>query len=214
MSQILRSALLLVLINLASAFPANATVEEARNAIDRVGKEALEITSAPISREQKQMRLERLLEQSVAIDWIGRFVLGRYWRQATEAQQSRYLANYRRFVVRQYAARVAEYGGGRFAITDASEDGNGSYTVSMAITQEGGQPDLLVDYRVRHQDGKYLIADVIIEGVSLITTQRSEFASVVSNHGLDYLLEQLGTKTTEMGDRLAPMGGYTPPQRD
>ena len=56
----------------------------------------------------------------------------------------------------------------------------------------GGRQPLKVDWRVRELDGGDLVAiDVIIEGVSLIVTQRSEFSSVIERSGMDGLLAEL-----------------------
>ena len=56
----------------------------------------------------------------------------------------------------------------------------------------GGGPPLKVDWRVRERDDGGLVAiDVIVEGVSLIVTQRSEFAAVIERQGMDGLLAEL-----------------------
>ena len=67
-------------------------------------------------------------------------------------------------------------------------------------SQEPNSEPVLVDYRVRESKNTkggsgYKIFDVIVEGVSLITTQRSEFASVITNNGIDYLIGQLAAKS-------------------
>lgn len=141
--------------------------------------------------------LEKMIRAHVDIPWIGQFVMGRFWRQATDEQKAKYLKNYEDFIASTYASRFTEYKGDGFTITDARSDNNNKYTVKMSIKTEA-EP-ILVDYKVRKNDGgKFKIYDLNVEGVSLITTQRSEFAAILQNKGIDNLIAQLGDKTESM----------------
>lgn len=141
--------------------------------------------------------LEKMIRSKVDIPWIGQFVMGRFWRQATDAQKKAYLKNYEDFIATTYASRFTEYKGEGYTITSARQDSEGKYTVKMSIKTEG-QP-MLVDYKVRKDDsGKFKIYDLNVEGVSLITTQRSEFASILQSKGIDQLIAQLGDKTERL----------------
>lgn len=173
-----------------------ATLDDARSFVDHVGSQALVfIGDKSASKEAKQKKLEGLFAGSVDIPWVGKFVLGRFWRQATPEQRERYLKEYSSFLTLHYAGRFADYSGGSYKLTDANADEEGNFTVTMKIISQEGQ-EVLVDYRLHETDAKQLrIYDVIVEGVSLIATQRSEFASVLGNKGLDYLIEQLANRT-------------------
>lgn len=199
----LRSAAFAVLWCIVSAMPAHAaSVNEARTFVDTVGREALDVISSKVSKEQKEARLEKLFSGSVDIPWVGRFTLGHYWREATDAQRSHYLKAYEDFWVTHYARRFAEYSGGSFKITGASQDEDGEYTVTMTMTSAEDHQDVQVEYHVHvGSSGRLQIYDIVVEGVSMITTQRSEFASVVGSKGLDYLIDQLANRTLEVGEK-------------
>jgi phospholipid transport system substrate-binding protein len=161
--------------------------------IDSLGAQTLKAVSSNGSKEQKQAQIEKIFSSNIDIAWVGRFVMGRYWRQANDQQKALYLKKYERFLVKHYASRFADYTSGTFKVTDTRDDGNGEFTVSMEIDspeRQGAEP-ILVDYRVRNSGGGFKIFDVIVEGVSMITTQRSEFSSVIGQHGIDYLIENL-----------------------
>lgn len=171
-----------------------ATADDAGKFIESLGTEALTVISkSSASREQKRERLEKLILSSIDVEWIGRFVLGRYWRTATPQQQKRYLKEYQAFLARQYTSRFADYSGGTFKITGTRKDADGEYMVDMEIYPPE-QPPILVEYRLRDEKRGFRIFDVVVEGVSLITMQRSEFASVVGQNGLDYLIDQLASR--------------------
>jgi phospholipid transport system substrate-binding protein len=170
--------------------------DDATKYIENVAKQALASISNPKgTKAQKQAALDKLFKNSVDIPWVGRFVLGQFWRTATDDQKSRYLKEYETFLISHYTARFADYTSGTFTLTDTKDDGENEYTVSMELKgdKKNDEP-VVVDYRVRRNGGSFKIFDVIVEGVSLIATQRSEFTAVVNQHDLDYLIMQLKNK--------------------
>lgn len=167
----------------------------ARQFIEGLAREVVTILEDKASDlDQKDVALKQVFEGHIAIDWVGRFVLGRHWRTATPAQQQAYLASYKSFIMNSYVNRLKEYSGEKFTILNTRDLGQEQYLLSMEINRPGNEPSVLVDYKVREEGGKYQVFDIVVEGVSLITTQRSEFDSVVSRKGLDYLISQLEAK--------------------
>jgi phospholipid transport system substrate-binding protein len=164
--------------------------------IENLGKQTLKVmASEGLNKTQKQVELERIFSSNVDMAWVARFVMGQYWRQATDQQKAEYLKKYDQFLVSHYAANFTDYTSGSFHVTGVKDDGNDESTVSMEIASaEGPNGDpILVDYRVRKTGGGFKIFDVIVEGVSLITTQRSEFGAVIQRNGIDYLIENLSS---------------------
>lgn len=192
---------LLVVLAL-SATPAAAD-DVANNAasqfVESIGNEALSIIrDKSLNKNQKQQKLEGVFSRSVDVDWVGKFVMGRYWRQADDAQKKRYLNEYRDFLVKHYTLRFADYSDGSFKITSNRSEGDGKYSVTMEITSPSEDAPVIVDYRV-HQQGKALqVYDIVVEGVSLITTQRSEFNGVLTQKGIDGLIDQLSSRTASL----------------
>lgn len=190
MAAFFRTFLLLCLI----PFSAFADEGGVRSFADGLAKQALDIAaSAEMSTAQKQDELELLFEENVDMAWVGRFVLGKHWRNADDSQQQQYLENYKAFLLKNYASRLTDYSGESYAITNVREEKPGEYMLSMKLTVPG-EPNVAIDYRIREESGNYKVYDIVVEGVSMITTQRSEFNSVVNNKGLDFLIEALGKK--------------------
>ena len=182
----------------ASLSPAAASsTASAGKYVESLGNEAITIiANAKFSKQQKQSKLEKIFSSNVDIPWVGRFVMGRFWRQASPQQQKDYLKAYESFIITHYASRFAEYSAGTFNITGTRDDGDREFTVSMEmLSEDPSAPPVLVDYRVRNSDGRFKVFDVIVEGVSMITTQRSEFSSVINDKGIDHLIVQLSSKS-------------------
>lgn len=198
---LIRSVMLLLVACSATAFAAPAQADSTKAASDYIqhlGDQALTIISnKSSSKDQKQKKLESLFSDSVDFKWVARFVMGRYWRQASDAQKTRYVDEYKKFLILHYTSRFIDYTSGTFKVTDTRQDRDNEYTVSMELKsdEKSNDPPVFVDYRVRSEKGSFKIFDVIVEGVSLITTQRSEFASVLSDKGIDYLIERLAAKS-------------------
>jgi phospholipid transport system substrate-binding protein len=186
-----------------------ATTSDASQYVQSLGDQALaSITDKGASKDQKQAKLEKIFTDNVDFPWVGRFVMGRFWREASDTQKTAYVKAYQRFLILHYTSRFTDYTSGTFKVLNSKDDGDGEFTVSMQMQSGDKQSEpVLVDYRVRAQaPAGFKIFDVIVEGVSMITTQRSEFNSVLTANGIDYLINQLSemSKTGNVDAALAP----------
>ncbi len=141
------------------------------------------ITAPNTTEAQKKQEFRKLLDNQFDLETIGRFALGRYWNVASKQEQAEYMKLFKQMVVNVYSERFSDYNGQKFeARTFRTLDGKDTLVSSYLIPQNGGE-DVQVDWRVRHNNGKYKIVDVIVAGVSMSVTQRSDFASVIQRGG-------------------------------
>ena len=191
-------AVFLILVAVANA--ALASGKDAAQFVDRLGNQTIETLSAPdLTLDQRRDRFRGLLIQGFDIPFIGRFVIGRYWRAATPDQRGDYMALYNEFFLQTYASRIGEYSGQTFNVTGARQANAKDFVVRTEIKRPGGQP-FNADWRVRKIDGGYRVIDIMVEGISLAVTQRSEFASVTQRVGLDGLIVTLRTRTLNISE--------------
>jgi phospholipid transport system substrate-binding protein len=175
-------AALMVLVGaLAPAIPAAAAADPAA-IISNLGSRALEVLGKDATQSQRVARFRELLRQDFDVPGIGRFVLGRYWNQATEEQRAEFVKLFEDYIAMAYATRLAEYTGETFKVTGSRPDGDGAI-VSSQILRPGGAPPVKVDWRLTGRNGAYKISDVSVDGISMAVTQRSEFASVIQHNG-------------------------------
>lgn len=171
---------------------AEADQAAARSFMQTLGDNTLAVLSGDPTFNQALPQLRPLFIQNFDMPTIGRFVLGRYWNQATPSQQTTYTDLFTEMVVRTYTRRFVGYDVGQtFQIDGSRADGNTDVIVQSQIIQTGGAPPIAVDWRVRdYGGGTYKILDVVIEGVSMAATQRSEFSSIIQRNGgsIDALL--------------------------
>ena len=157
------------------------------------GQAIAALTPPGISRDEREIRARALLNDNFAVSTIGQFVLGRYWRNATAEQQKDYLDLFEKLIVVTYVDRFSRYSGERLKVTRTVADKeSGDTIVYSEISRPAGEP-LHVGWRVRKYGSSFKIVDVLVEGVSMGQTQRSEFSSVIRNNGgsLSALLEEM-----------------------
>lgn len=162
--------------------------------IDTMGKKAISFLSdSSLSQDQKRNRFQSLLKKNYDMKTIGRFALGKNWSLASDSQKSEYLKLFEKMVVDVYSKRFDEYKGQRFEVRSSRDIGKNDKLVNTVILPDSG-PEVDVDWRVRDKNGKQQIIDVVIEGVSMSLTQRSDFSSVIQRGGggsIEPLLDHL-----------------------
>jgi phospholipid transport system substrate-binding protein len=143
------------------------------------------------------------LEDGTDLTLLGRLVLGRYWRDANPRQRTMYLQLFRRYMVQTFAQRLRPYVGTDpdqlgpvFEVVASHPVGNMDILVQSRVLPPGGQP-LRVDWRLRERPEGPVVIDLIVEGISLLVTQRSEFAAVLERTGVDGLLTELNARLTQ-----------------
>lgn len=202
--RLLASGLVLCCMALAPATAAPKTSpEEAERFIRALGDQAVSVLSdKSIPMADREARIRDLLRKNFDLETIGRFVLSKHWRTASSDQQSDYLSLFSEFVLRTYARRIGGYGNERFKIMSAKPLGSRDAIVLTEISRQAGPP-ITAGWRVRDSDSSYKIIDVMVEGVSMAATQRSEFETIVRDQGLVGLLEILRAKVSAFPARAS-----------
>lgn len=192
------SALLLAVFLLCSfSSTASASEEEVRQFVNSLSERTLAIIKdSAVSSSKKEQELSALFTETIDTEWIGKFALGRYVRTITPEQLKRYQENYTKYLIINYVPNFRDYTGQTLKLTSISDTGKGTYLVQTEIVSPNG-PSIRVDYRVRQKESSFKIYDIIAEGVSLITTQRAEFGSVLSQQGIDFLIAKLEKRISE-----------------
>lgn len=161
--------------------------------VHTVAEDVLEAVRSGKNDAAIRAELENIFSRYIDIDWVGRFVLGRHWRTASEAQKKQFIDAYRAFMIGSYTDRLKEYSGEHYQVNLPRNLSDNKYALTLELFREQGKP-ILIDYKIREAGSTYKIYDIVVEGISLITTQRAEFDSVISRKGLDALIKALNKK--------------------
>jgi phospholipid transport system substrate-binding protein len=123
---------------------------------------------------------------------VARLVLGRAWRSASDEQKKRFIVEF--LLLKTYSVALSKYKDQKieFKPTRMSE-ADEIVIVKSKIIQSGAQP-IKVNYALTKSSGKWLVFDIVIEGVSLVTNYRSQFSSEIRKNGIDTLIKKLSKK--------------------
>lgn len=176
----------------------NAVADEASGASDYVNDVAEKVISIvknhSLSKSQKTDQLYVMLNADFDLTWMSKFVLGKNYRMLNDAQKDEYKAVYSKFFLYSYLPNLMKYSDESFRINKYYESEANNYTVETSIIRTNGHSPISINYQVKFKDGKYRVIDVVVEGVSAIMSQRSEFSSSLQQSGFDQFLLELKSK--------------------
>lgn len=167
----------------ASAAQASLDGKTAETFMSEIGEKVIHLlTDSSITDQERADQFRRILETKFNLKAISKFVLGRYWKQATEEEKNQFLDLFKETTIASYATRFKDYTSEKFEILGSRPETDGGVTVLTQIVRPSGQA-IPIDWKIFEKNGDVRIYDVILEGISMGITQRSEYASVIQKGG-------------------------------
>lgn len=154
------------------------------------------LESSKYSETEREVEFRRITRRGFALDAVAQFVAGRHWRAMSDDQRAEFQNLFSEWLLTSYARRLGSYAGQRLEVINSFELQNKArdIVVRTRVVHTDGQPPVVADWRVREFAGAFKIIDVMIEGVSMATTQRTEFDSVIRKVGVEGLLANLRSR--------------------
>lgn len=187
---------------LLTANSANAEInaQKAEDFVKNVTKQGIEeIINSDVSQAEKDQRFAKLFNEYLDLDFIGRFVLGRYWKTATPKQRTEFVNVYRELNIKTWSKRFDEFKGKTFVFNGTSPSSSENQIfVNSVVPMDQGAPAKVV-WRVKETNGQFKVVDIVIENVSLAITARNEYTAYIrkSPNGLDGLISDLKKKSQQ-----------------
>jgi phospholipid transport system substrate-binding protein len=147
-------------------------------------------------------RLYQIVEEMVLPHFdfkaMSSWVLGKYWRKATDEQKQRFAKEFQMLLVRTYSNALLEAIGKQITYlplksnkADAEE-----VTIRTEVEQKGGFP-IPIDYKMHQKNGEWKVYDVVIDNISLVANYRTTFAKQIKDEGLDKLIEDIAERNSQ-----------------
>lgn len=204
MRRLIYLGLLVVLIAPGPGRATDATpTSAAAQFVQSLGDQALHLlseTEKPLTEREAAFR--ELMRENIDLDTIGRFVIGKEWRAASPEQREEYQTLFGIWTVQTYSRLMFSYEGGSFRIESARPAGQRDILVTTDVRQPSGQ-SVKAGWRLRRQEDGFKIIDVLVEGVSMAATQRSEFDALIRRQGLTGLIETLRAKVSSFSAKAS-----------
>lgn len=168
---------------------------------DTTDKVLQRFTAERAALEQDHMRLYALVDELVLphfdFERMSRLVLGRYWSDANEAQQARFVDEFRTLLVRTYATALFEYTGQpiRYKAVQINDKGDRALVRTEIVV--GAGPAVPMHYRLALNDDHWKVYDITVDNVSLVTNYRASYSRVVQSQGMQALIDSLAEKNQQ-----------------
>ena len=161
--------------------PVHAGIEEGANAfLKSLADQAVKsLTEADTPRPERIKQFRSMFRENFAVRSIGKFVLGRNWRRASDVERTEYMVLFEDLMVLTYVERFQRYAGESLKVKNTRVDTESIATVFSEIERRDGAKPIRVEWRVGTNGTIYKLLDVIVEGTSMSNTLRSEFGSIV-----------------------------------
>lgn len=191
------AAILASVFLFATGARADVDVAKADAFVQKVTNEGIEdIINANVPQKVKDERFEKLFNSALDLDFIGQFVLGRYWKTATPEQRKAFIKVYRELNIKTWSARFDEFKGKNFKFVGSTPSNSKNQVfINSTVAMGEGEPAKVV-WRVKQNGSMFKIVDIIIENVSLAITARNEYSAFIKNNagGIDALIADLQKK--------------------
>ena len=201
---------------LAAFVPFAAAAQESPDAlVKRIADEVITIVKQDKDLQAgNQRKVVELAEAKVLPHFdfarMTRLAVGRNWQQANDAQKEALVKEFRTLLVRTYSSSLSAYRNQTIEVKPSKvgpQDKDA--TVRTAVIQQGGPP-IPIDYAMERVDSGWKVYDVVVDGVSLVTTYRGSFNDQIQKGGIDGLLKTLQERNRSPEPPKAPPGAPAP----
>ncbi|MGF1639818.1 MAG: phospholipid-binding protein MlaC [Rhodospirillales bacterium] len=171
-------------IELAPVSDSTRVAHPAAARIDALGAEAMAVLADPsLSVADRRLRFHAMLARELDLPLLARFMLGRYGKDASPETLRTYTETFSDYVLARCAALLAGAGEiDRFEVLGATLIDGGDVLVESRIRRGGGEP-IATGWRLRERGGRFVIVDLMVQGLSMAQTQRQEFTAILRANG-------------------------------
>jgi phospholipid transport system substrate-binding protein len=177
---------------------AGAPLEQLRLQVDRV----LKVLDDPELKKESKAKDRRVAVRKIAneifdFNETAKRSLGRHWLARTPAERDEFVQVFTDLLERSYISRVELYGGEKIQyVSDTIEDGEQAKVLTKLVTKGGGE--IPIEYRMHKKADRWLVYDVIIEGVSLVSNYRTQFNKIIQTSSFQELVKKMKSKQEEL----------------
>ena len=175
---------------------AGAPTDQLRAQIDRV----LKTLEDPELKKENRAKDRRAAVRKIANDIFdfsetARRSLGRHWQGRTQAERDEFVQLFTDLLERTYISKIETYGGEKIAYLGDTAEGDQAKVQTKLVTKNGEIP---IEYRMHKAGDRWLVYDVVIEGVSLVANYRTQFNKIIQTSSFQELMNKMKNKQQEL----------------
>ena len=173
--------------------------EGVKTFIDQVARKLIDtMKDSSSSTKTKRDKVKEILENNFDVEWMGRSAMGVNYRKLTSEQKEQYAPLYLNYLLNNYFPILMKYDNDdSYEILKIQQIDQKDYYVNLKLTTKKSENPIVIKYRVRYIKSGYKCLDMVVEGISTLTSQRAEFSSAIHQSGVDLFLKKLKSQKTE-----------------
>lgn len=146
--------------------------------------------------------VDSVIDPHIDFDLVSSLVLGKFWKTATDMEKTRFKKEFKTLLIRTYARAFVELDSWEIEFLPAIEKTDGNKILIKTKAKQPGRQAVAVDYRMLERGGEWKVYDILIDGVSLVTTYRSSFKNDIDAMGaLSPVIDKIAKKNAESASR-------------
>ena len=189
----------IALMALAGIFLAGQAFATPTDDVKKTVDEVVRIVASKEMKKNEQKRRQALKKTiSLIFDYgeMAKRSLGKHWNQRTPAEKKQFTDLFATLLENSYASKIESYNNEKIVYIKESMDGNYAEVKSKVVTVK--RDEFSLDYRLMDESGRWMVYDVVIEGVSLVSNYRTQFNRIITDQGYNELVKKLRTKSQEI----------------
>jgi phospholipid transport system substrate-binding protein len=160
---------------------------------------------------ERREAVRHVAEQVFDVNETAQRALGQHWQQRTPAEREEFVKLFANLLEQTYISRIDEYGGEKLTYVSEQIDGDRGVVRARITTKNG--TEVPVESRVLLRGNRWLIYDILIENLSLISNYRSQFDRVIRTASYEELVKRLQTKGAFLSEKATKTPRRGDPQR-
>ena len=178
----------------AAAGPAT---DQLKGAVDRVIKVLEDPSLKGDDRVvERRTAVRKIANEIFDFNEIARRALARHWQPLTDKQRVEFVSLFSDLLERSYISKIELYGGEKIQYVGERVDGETATVATRIVTKNG--TEVPIDYRLLKKGDRWMVYDVTIEGVSLVSNYRTQFNKIIQTASFEDLIQKLRTKQGEL----------------
>lgn len=195
----LKHAGIIALVLFLSAATAFANVTDT---IKKTVDEVIQIVSdKELKKKANESQRRTAIKKSIATIFdsqeMAKRALGKHWNPRTPAERKQFVELFATLLENSYAGKIESYNNEKVVYTKEIVDGEYAEVKSKVVTSK--RDEYALDYKLmKTESGKWMVYDVVIEGVSLVANYRTQFNKIIIANGYPELVKKLQVKSKEI----------------
>lgn len=148
---------------------------------------------------ERREAVKHLAEEVFEVSETAKRALGQHWLQRTPAEREEFVKLFANLLEQTYIARIGEFGGEKLRYVSEQIDGDQAFVRARITTKKG--TEVPVESRLLLKENRWLIYDILVENLSLISNYRSQFDRVIRTTSYEELVKRLKTRGEFLSDK-------------